>query len=275
MSNDTCKCSQTTNEYMDFLTNNFLSYDDMYRDMINSNITSKHCRFRSDSSDSRCAEGMAEEAVENVKEALENEDSIVERVVEETNEETERFNRRAMSEDMDLEELINEYKRGGCNPYCMPIGVRIPNSCYEEEMPEFLRPNHREVEEETLDDDINYMKGMYPRAARRVLESIEDECDKLEYAGSCMFDEFPDRTNISRIILRIYENVRDLESNPENEKDGEVETKQYCGGRYCPNNRCVDCYDDGRPNWLYQLIQTMLFQEMINRRRRYRYRRWR
>ena len=92
-----------------------------------------------------------------------------------------------------------------------------------------------------------------------------------------MFDEYPDFTNINRIVVRIYENVKNMNMNVnENDnKDGEVEIKQCCYDRYCPYNRCVECCDDGTPNWLFQMVQTMFFQEMANRRRRYRYRRWR
>lgn len=245
MISDKSRCSATSNDYIDFLTNNYLSYDDMYRDMVKANTERNY-------------------------------QSTEEDIEEYINEVAKDYREVATDDDIDFDSLIEEYKKGGYDPYRMPIGVKISNyTSYEEEIQGYYRPNHRNMEEDKLDDDIEFMKGMYPRAAKLVLQSIEEECDKLEYEGSCMFDEYPDRTNISRIILRIYENVKDMSFEEKDSKVSEVEIKECCYDRYCPYNRCIDCCDDGSPNWLCQMIQTIFFQEMINRRRRYRYRRWR
>ena len=41
--------------------------------------------------------------------------------------------------------------------------------------------------------DMDRMKELYPRDVSRIMDVIEDECDKMEYEGSLMFDEYPDR----------------------------------------------------------------------------------
>ena len=40
--------------------------------------------------------------------------------------------------------------------------------------------------------DYDYMKSIYPDTAKRVLPHIEEECDRMEYDGSMMYDEYPD-----------------------------------------------------------------------------------
>lgn len=57
--------------------------------------------------------------------------------------------------------------------------------------------------------DMDRMKELYPREVRRVLEAVEDECDKMEYEGSLMFDEYPDRLMMARLTERIYGDVTD------------------------------------------------------------------
>ena len=52
------------------------------------------------------------------------------------------------------------------------------------------------------------MRHLYPNTAKLIQRAVEDECDKLEYDGSVMFDEYPDKTSLDRIIDRIYENER-------------------------------------------------------------------
>ena len=40
--------------------------------------------------------------------------------------------------------------------------------------------------------DFEYMKSMYPETAKRLLPYVEDECDRMAYEGSVVYDEYPD-----------------------------------------------------------------------------------
>ena len=51
--------------------------------------------------------------------------------------------------------------------------------------------------------DLDRMKEMYPMEIRKVQELVEEECDKMEYEGSLMFDEYPDRLMLRQICKRI------------------------------------------------------------------------
>ena len=44
-------------------------------------------------------------------------------------------------------------------------------------------------EEMEYERDMERMKQMYPDKAKKVQRYVEDECDKMEYEGSMMFDE--------------------------------------------------------------------------------------
>ena len=55
------------------------------------------------------------------------------------------------------------------------------------------------------------MKELYPREVKRILEMVEEECDKMEYEGSLMFDEYPDRMMLEQIADRIAEKMRMVE----------------------------------------------------------------
>ena len=37
--------------------------------------------------------------------------------------------------------------------------------------------------------DYDYMKSTYPDTAKRVLPLVEEECDRLEYSSSMIYDE--------------------------------------------------------------------------------------
>lgn len=47
--------------------------------------------------------------------------------------------------------------------------------------------------------DYDYMKSTYPDTAKRVLPLVEEECDRLEYSSSMIYDEYPDRFSLYRI----------------------------------------------------------------------------
>lgn len=166
--------------------------------------------------------------------------------------------------------VVKQDMNDSFNSYRMPSGIYVPDfNPYQFAIENTLMPVQAYDMGEEMDNDIEYIKYMYPRAAKEILKQVEEECDKLEYEGSVMFDEYPDKTNLGRIINNIYDKVRHQDT----VKGEEVETEQYCLGGNCTPNYCVDCDYDGRPNWLRQLIETLFYQELINRRRRFRRRR--
>ncbi len=86
--------------------------------------------------------------------------------------------------------------------------------------------------------DYDYMKGAYPDTAKRLLPYIEEECDRMEYDGSMLYDEYPDQLQMYLMCGRIY--------------------------------RCVEEKEENPGKWLRDFIQVMLYQEICQRRREYR-----
>jgi len=55
--------------------------------------------------------------------------------------------------------------------------------------------------------DIEYLRSLYPEIAKRILPYIEEECDKMEYRFSMMYDDYPDRLQLRLICSRIYDKI--------------------------------------------------------------------
>ncbi len=92
--------------------------------------------------------------------------------------------------------------------------------------------------------DIEYMKSLYPQKARELLPYIEEECDRMEYAGSMVYDEYPDKLLLHLLCRRVYDKViRDQHMEKEEEINKDA---------------------------LYDLLQVMMYQELLKRRRDYR-----
>lgn len=130
-----------------------------------------------------------------------------------------------------------------------------------------------------VDRDDEYMKQIYPKAAKKIQKEVEEQCDKLEYDGSCMFDQFPDPVHLNIIVDLIYDNLKDIHTAEAAVKDMALmppppppgpRPPRPCGpGGYCPPPR-PGRRPDGSPDWFRNMIEVMLYHEMGRRRKRYR-----
>lgn len=156
-------------------------------------------------------------------------------------------------------EMQPEY---GSMPYGAPYREAAPGRWQPSPMPYYQMPGYPQTlwQEMESERDSQRLKEMYPDAAKEILPYVEEECDKMEYDGSMMFDEYPDRVMMGRIRNNIYDRVKDRFELPEEEdKDEMFVMNQETRRRYPP-----------RKNWLGDLVDVLLFQEMHRRRCRHR-----
>ena len=53
--------------------------------------------------------------------------------------------------------------------------------------------------------EAEYFRGLYPAAVRKQQNLIEEVCDGMDYAGSPIYDEYPDRETIYRMRDSVVE----------------------------------------------------------------------
>lgn len=85
--------------------------------------------------------------------------------------------------------------------------------------------------------DWEYLKSLYPTLARKISPYVEEECERMEFQGSMIYDEYPDQLQIRMMCKRIYKKV--MEEILEEEKETDK---------------------------LMEIIQIMLFHELYQRR---------
>ncbi|MFI3171456.1 MAG: hypothetical protein R3Y58_03655 [Eubacteriales bacterium] len=124
----------------------------------------------------------------------------------------------------------------------------------DDKMPYYVAHPFSEIwnEEKMCKRDREYMQSIYPEIAKLFLPFVEKECDRLEYDGSLVFDEYPDK-----LLLRLM-----------------------CGRVY---NLAIDelgkqgiCFEGIEKQWAKEMIEILLYQELCRRRELYRSnrRRW-
>lgn len=100
--------------------------------------------------------------------------------------------------------------------------------------------------ERMQEEEFKLMKSYYPQTVQRIQERVEEECDLLDYEGSRLYDEYPDKYMLYHLSSRIKESIQP-----------EISSEAV------------------RESFLDELIQVMLYQEISRRRcRRHRCRRY-
>ncbi len=93
--------------------------------------------------------------------------------------------------------------------------------------------------------DYEYMQSLYPEMAKKVLPYVEEECDRMEYKCSMMYDEYPDKLQLRMMSNRVFREVLKNEKVFYGEEHKELD-------------------------WLKDLIEVMLYNELHRRRCDYR-----
>lgn len=59
--------------------------------------------------------------------------------------------------------------------------------------------------------DFEYMRGMYPDLVKRIVPYVEEECDKMDYKYSMLYDEYPDKLQVQMLHRRVMGRVTERE----------------------------------------------------------------
>lgn len=115
-------------------------------------------------------------------------------------------------------------------------------------------------QEQAQEKDLQVMRSFYSRRAAKIQEKVDRECDRMEYDGSMMFDEYPDKFMMEHLCRKIEQEV--LKEEEGNTSVLIIEETCQGGQGSCGNRR----EEEG----LRDLIGVILFNEMFRRRSRHR-----
>lgn len=105
-------------------------------------------------------------------------------------------------------------------------------------------------DEDSIIRDLEYLQQMYPAEAKRYQKIISSILDKLDYEGSMIYDEYPDRWQLYKLSADILDRIkreeaRNRQEDPENAGE-EISSEKW--------------------EWTGDLIQILLFYEIYKRR---------
>lgn len=138
-----------------------------------------------------------------------------------------------------------DYRPGIGNPYLgggIPAGV--PRPFY------MTYPGYLGAEQERAAlRDLEYLQQTYPGQVKGYLRRIAEILDKMDYEGSMIYDEYPDRLSLQRLTESILEILKREERSlqtEQNQEDSESISEKWI--------------------WLEWLIQVLVCNEVYKRR---------
>lgn len=190
---------------------------------------------------------------------------------------------------------MKERKKGCCNARscpCYPNCDQMMSGEWKPKRTEKMALERLDRDETELmelekqnEEDLERLKELYPARIRQILTEVENACDSMEYEGSVMFDELPEKQRILELTRGIREK---MEAQIEN---WEQETLQQEEDIYVMDRRPGPVYPPQPPrppyppqpprppyppqppkqtDWLGDLVQVLLQGEMYHRRCRHR-----
>jgi len=100
------------------------------------------------------------------------------------------------------------------------------------------------VKDDTVLSDLEYLHQTYPAEVRKYHRRIAEILDKMDYEGSMIYDEYPDRYT----LWHLTENIVKIMRQEEEQQQLEVATSQE------------------KWEWMENLVQVLLCDEVYKRR---------
>lgn len=128
----------------------------------------------------------------------------------------------------------------------------------------------KRLEEAANEMQTQYWKSLYPEKIKKIQNEIERTCDELDYAGSFIYDEYPDRISLGRTGRKICEKLRKQDDFKEIPLE---ELYEVSGQSHKREPRPPLGPPPGPPprpprqqGWLEDMVSVLLYQEISRRR---------
>lgn len=118
------------------------------------------------------------------------------------------------------------------------------------------------ADDKTEARDYEYLKSMYPDMAKRILPYVEEECDRLEYDNSMIYDEYPDKLQLRLMCRRVYDRVMEEENFEElgmEELKSDTDKEETFSQAYRRRG-------PKKPDRVRDMVELLLYQEILRRR---------
>lgn len=111
-------------------------------------------------------------------------------------------------------------------------------------------------EEDTVTRDLEYLQQMYPAQAKKYQKIIADILNTMDYEGSCIYDEYPDKWQLYKLVQVVMDKIKRMEAVQHAAENTDTE-----------ESGCNSSDTAGTP-WgeLEEFVQVLLYYEIYKKR---------
>ena len=106
-------------------------------------------------------------------------------------------------------------------------------------------------EEDSVRRDLEYLQQLYPAQVKKLQTRVSDILDKMDYEGSLIYDEYPDKWQLYRLKDSVVTVLRQEESREDEGALGEEAVKEDAPEKW---------------EWIGDMVQVLIYYEIYRRR---------
>ena len=94
--------------------------------------------------------------------------------------------------------------------------------------------------ERIQEKEFQMMKSYYPQTVQQIQKRVEEECERMDYEGSMLYDEYPDKYMLYHICDPIKKEVTQVQDRHRGYLDELIQVLLYqeISRRRCRRHRC-------------------------------------
>ncbi|MBQ5850395.1 MAG: hypothetical protein IIW54_06235 [Lachnospiraceae bacterium] len=108
--------------------------------------------------------------------------------------------------------------------------------------------NWEQLSEDRVLEDLEYLQQMYPTYAKRYQVRVRDILNQMDYDGSMIYDQYPDKWQLDRLVHSIITILKNEERGMNPQQSDEMEDSKWM--------------------WIQELVTVLLYYEILTRRQR-------
>lgn len=116
------------------------------------------------------------------------------------------------------------------------------------------------VPEDRILEDLEYLQQMYPAYARKYQGVISSIVDKTDYDGSFIYDQYPDKLTIQRMVGSVMAVIKTDEENVPGQAAADSAVTDKTLTENAP-------WSEKEP-WIRELVTVLMYNEILTRRRK-------
>ena len=118
-------------------------------------------------------------------------------------------------------------------------------------------------QEDTVTRDLEYLQQMYPSEAKRYQKIIAEILNQIDYEGSCIYDEYPDKWQLYRLTKTIMDKIRRTEGMGDNRTQEGISP---AAGETGAETVAASHLEEKPWEWIEEFVQVLLYYEIYRKR---------